>query len=188
LCVVLLALPVGLVVLMVAALVALDGKSPFYLQERVGKGGRTFRMVKLRSMVHNAEAALEDYLCENPAARAEWDDKQKLSNDPRITPVGRFIRKSSIDELPQLWNVLMGDMSLVGPRPMMTSQKTIYPGKSYYELRPGITGTWQVSARNESSFAERSFFDNAYLRDLTFLGDIGVMLKTVTVVLRANGQ
>ncbi len=186
--VLMLVVPVSIVVLLVAAVVALDGKSPFYFQTRIGKNGRTFRMVKLRSMVGNADAALEKHLAANPAARAEWDEKQKLRNDPRITPVGRFIRKSSIDELPQLWNVLVGDMSLVGPRPMMTCQKKLYPGQSYYKLRPGITGFWQVSGRNETSFAQRAGFDNAYQRDVSLMTDIAVMLKTVTVVLRANGH
>ena len=104
------------------------GGRPFYSQVRVGKGGKPFRMWKLRSMVNDADARMETYLAENPDARAEWDSTQKLRNDPRVTRFGQFLRRSSLDELPQLWNVLKGDMSLVGPRPMMLNQQSLYPG------------------------------------------------------------
>jgi len=182
-----LALPVSLVIAVLAFLVAKDGKSPFYIQKRIGKNGREFSMLKLRSMVPNAESVLQDYLSGNAEARAEWDEKQKLLSDPRITPIGHLIRKTSLDELPQLWNVLRGEMSLVGPRPMMPCQQELYPGVSYYEMRPGITGLWQVSERNETSFAQRAQYDNLYHRELSFRSDISVMLKTVEVVLRAKG-
>ncbi|CUH79293.1 sugar transferase [Tropicibacter naphthalenivorans] len=180
-------LPVLMITLVFAALVALDGKSPLYRQERVGRNGRTFYMWKLRSMVPNADRLLEAYLADNPAARAEWDRDQKLRHDPRITKIGHLIRKSSIDELPQLWNVLRGDMSLVGPRPMMPCQQEIYPGTAYYALRPGITGFWQTSVRNESSFAQRAEFDSAYLRKLSFKTDVLTLFKTVRVVIRGTG-
>ena len=157
---VILAAPIALPLVAVLALIlAVTGGSPFYLQDRVGRGGRTFRMIKLRSMVRKADALLEAHLAANPAARREWDEKQKLTDDPRITAFGRFLRKSSFDELPQLWNVFRGEMSIVGPRPMMTSQQSLYPGRAYYALRPGITGLWQVSDRNRSSFAARASFD-----------------------------
>ncbi len=182
------ALPVLLVLLPVAALIALDGSSPLYFQKRVGRNGRIFYMWKLRSMVPNAHALLEAYLDANPEARAEWDRDQKLKNDPRITRIGRIIRKSSLDELPQLVNVLKGDMSLVGPRPMMVEQQDLYPGSAYYALRPGITGFWQISVRNESSFAERAKFDTKYLRKVSLKTDIAVMLRTVTVVLKGTGH
>ncbi|MBV2359615.1 sugar transferase [Thalassococcus sp. CAU 1522] len=181
------ALPVLIVVCVVAILVARDGRSPFYIQKRVGRGGRSFDMFKLRSMVQDADRLLEAHLAADPEARAEWNRTQKLRRDPRITAIGRFIRKSSIDELPQLWNVLRGDMSLVGPRPMMLDQQDIYPGTAYYALRPGVTGFWQVSVRNESSFAERANFDTAYLRELSFKTDLKVLFKTVQVVLRGTG-
>ncbi len=181
------ALPVLSVLLVLAAVVALDGKSPIYLQKRVGRGGRIFHMWKLRSMVHNADALLADYLASNPEARAEWDRTQKLRKDPRITRIGHLIRKTSLDELPQLWNVLRGDMSLVGPRPMMVDQQEIYPGTAYYALRPGITGFWQTSVRNESSFAERAKFDTDYLREVSLGTDIRVMLRTVSVVVNGTG-
>lgn len=181
------ALPVLLVLLPVAALVALDGASPLYFQKRVGRNGRVFYMWKLRSMVPNAHALLKAHLDANPEARAEWERDQKLKNDPRITRVGRIIRKTSLDELPQLVNVLFGDMSIVGPRPMMVEQQELYPGSAYYALRPGITGFWQISVRNESSFAERAKFDTKYLRKISLKTDIAVMLRTVKVVLKGTG-
>lgn len=182
------AIPALIITLVFAGLIALDGKSPFYLQRRIGRNGRIFYMWKLRSMVTKASDALAKHLAENPAARVEWDRYQKLSHDPRITKIGHFIRKTSIDELPQLWNVLRGDMSLVGPRPMMPCQQEIYPGTAYYALRPGITGFWQTSARNESSFSERAGFDTAYLRKLSFATDVKTILRTFKVVVRGTGS
>jgi lipopolysaccharide/colanic/teichoic acid biosynthesis glycosyltransferase len=168
-------------------LVMTDGGRPFYSQDRVGLGGRIYRIWKLRSMVMDADQKLEAHLAADPAARAEWDEMQKLRDDPRITPVGRLIRKSSMDELPQLFNVLMGDMSLVGPRPMMPDQRALYPGRAYYDLRPGITGPWQVSERNETSFADRARFDDKYHHDLSLATDARLLGSTVKVVLRATG-
>lgn len=138
-------------------------------------------------MIVNADAQLETYLASDPTARAEWDSTQKLKVDPRITRFGRILRKSSLDELPQLWNVLKGDMSLVGPRPMMPCQRDLYPGSAYYRLRPGITGPWQVSRRNESTFADRARFDTDYDRTLSLGTDIGLLISTVRVVVRATG-
>ena len=181
------ALPMLLILLPVCAIIARDGASPIYLQRRVGRGGRGFWMWKLRSMVPDADGMLEAHLAADPEARAEWDRYQKLRHDPRITHIGRLIRKTSIDELPQLWNVLRGDMSLVGPRPMMECQKKLYPGSAYYALRPGITGFWQTSVRNDSSFRERAEFDSDYLSKLSFMTDLHVMLRTVRVVLRGTG-
>ena len=185
---VLLAAPVVLpVVLILAFGVAIDGGQPFYRQERVGKGGRIYRMWKLRSMVRDADNRLAAHLEADPAARLEWDVTQKLTRDPRITGFGAFLRRSSMDELPQLWNVLTGDMSLVGPRPMMPEQQALYPGRAYYALRPGITGTWQVSVRNTSSFADRARFDDAYDRSLSLVTDLRLLAATVRVVLRGTG-
>lgn len=185
--VLLFALPVLLIVGVFGAIVARDGHSPFYFQKRLGRNGRNFYIWKLRSMVPEADRKLQAYLDQTPAARAEWDRTQKLRHDPRITPLGKLIRKTSIDELPQLWNVLRGDMSIVGPRPMMPCQQELYPGTAYYALRPGITGYWQVSVRNESSFAQRAGFDTAYLQQLSFVNDLRVLFKTVRVVLRGTG-
>lgn len=168
-------------------LVARDGHNPIYKQRRIGRDGRIFSIYKIRTMVHDADQRLDDYLGANPECRAEWDAHQKLAFDPRITRVGRFLRKSSLDELPQLWNVVRGDMSLVGPRPMMVHQKALYPGRAYYEMRPGITGPWQVSDRNRSTFAERANFDADYHYRLSFLTDMNILRKTVSVVLRGTG-
>lgn len=175
------------IVLILAALVALDGHNPFFWQRRVGRNGKSFRLIKLRTMVVDADARLEAHLERDEAARAEWDAHQKLKNDPRITLFGRILRKSSMDELPQLWNVLKGDMSLVGPRPMMESQRELYPGKSYYTLRPGITGPWQISDRNNCSFRERVLFDDAYARDVSLGNDLKILTSTFSVVARCTG-
>ncbi|WGH77275.1 sugar transferase [Jannaschia ovalis] len=186
---VLLALPAILPVIAVfAALVALDGGSPFYAQERLGLGGRRFRMWKLRSMVVDADAALARHLAADPEARAEWARDQKLRRDPRITRVGRLIRAVSIDELPQVFNVLTGDMSLVGPRPMLPEQRALYPGRAYYRLRPGLTGAWQVAGRGRTSFAARAEFDMSYDAALGLGADLRIIAATVGVVLRATGR
>lgn len=183
-----LAAPAVLPVVAIAALmVARDGGSPFYTQMRVGKGGKRFRMWKLRSMVRDADERMEEFLAANPEARMEWDSTQKLKSDPRITRMGKFLRKSSLDELPQLWNVLIGDMSLVGPRPMMISQQNMYPGRAYYALRPGITGYWQTSGRNRTTFEARAQFDDAYEADLSLVTDVKVLAATVGVVLHGTG-
>lgn len=185
---VILAAPFALpLVLLMALLVARDGSSPFFLQRRVGRNGEIFNLVKIRTMVKDAEAKLESYLEANPEARAEWDSTQKLKEDVRITGVGKFLRKSSLDELPQLWNVLRGDMSLVGPRPMMEDQKPLYPGSAYYALRPGITGLWQISDRNQSTFAARAEFDADYFNSLSLKTDMSILARTVSVVLRCTG-
>jgi exopolysaccharide production protein ExoY len=186
--IVLLAAPFWMPMVLLGALfVALDGHNPFYSQERIGRDGRVFRMWKLRSMVPDADARLESHLADDPEARAEWDATQKLKNDPRITVVGRVLRKTSLDELPQLFNVLSGDMSLVGPRPIMVCQQTLYPGRRYYDMRPGLTGLWQVSERNECSFIERVHFDDAYHRMMSFWTDMTILARTFSVVLRGTG-
>lgn len=185
---VLIAAPLVLPSLAILALiVARDGGNPFYLNRRVGQGGRIFYMVKLRSMVSGADALLEAHLANDPVAAAEWEHHQKLRNDPRITRFGAFLRKTSVDELPQLWNVLKGDMSLVGPRPMMPHQQPSYEGTAYYQLRPGLTGPWQVSDRHESAFTDRVGFDESYSASLSLLTDVKLILRTVAVVLKGTG-
>ena len=174
-------------VLCLAVLVARDGGMPFYAQLRVGKGGRIFRMWKLRSMVVDADERMAAHLANDPEARREWDSTQKLRSDPRITPFGRFLRKSSLDELPQLWNVLTGDMSIVGPRPMMPSQQSIYPGTAYFAVRPGITGFWQTAGRNKTTFAARAYYDAEYEKNLSASTDAKILLRTVGVVLSCSG-
>ncbi|MCU0815782.1 MAG: sugar transferase [Cypionkella sp.] len=170
-----------------ALAVACDGGKPFYSQPRLGKGGRTFRMWKLRSMQVDADAQLAHLLATDPAAKQEWDTTQKLRNDPRITKLGHFLRRSSLDEIPQLWNVLTGDMSLVGPRPMLPEQRDMYPGTAYYLLRPGITGYWQTAGRNRTTFRARAEYDTVYEEGLAFSTDLRLLARTVGVVLRGTG-
>ena len=175
------------IVLVLAIMVRLDGGTAFYLQPRVGKHGRIFKLWKFRSMVPDAEKALETYLAGDAAVRAEWDAHQKLRHDPRLTSIGAFIRRYSLDELPQLWNVLIGDMSLVGPRPMLPNQRPLYPGTAYYDLRPGITGLWQISQRNSCTFAERATYDNRYAQSISAMTDLMILFRTVGVVFRGTG-
>jgi lipopolysaccharide/colanic/teichoic acid biosynthesis glycosyltransferase len=185
---VILALPLVLpVIIMLALVVALEGGKPFYTQLRVGKRGKSFRMWKIRTMVTDADNRLEAYLAVKPAARREWDTTQKLKNDPRITAFGRFLRKTSLDELPQLFNVLMGTMSLVGARPIMLHQMPMYQGQAYFRLLPGITGLWQVSDRNNCSFDDRSKYDEIYGQTVSFRTDLNILFRTVAVVLRRTG-
>jgi lipopolysaccharide/colanic/teichoic acid biosynthesis glycosyltransferase len=185
---VMMAAPVVVPVVAVLALaITLDGGNPFYSQTRVGKDGKRFRMWKLRSMVPDADDRMAAHLAADPAALQEWTLTQKLRNDPRITRVGRLIRKTSLDELPQLWNVFKGDMSLVGPRPMMTCQEALYPGTAYFLLRPGCTGYWQISARNETTFEARAGYDADYEADVSFATDLWVLVRTVGVVVRGTG-
>ena len=185
---VLMAAPIVLPFIAILAMaIAVDGHSPFFRQERVGKDGRRFTMWKFRTMVHDAEELLERHLAENSDARDEWKAKQKLASDPRCTRVGRALRRTSMDELPQLLNVLAGDMSLVGPRPMLPAQQSLYPGRAYYNLRPGMTGAWQVSKRNEAVFAERAGYDDHYDAKLSLATDVGLLFKTVAVVVHGTG-
>ena len=177
--------PVLLVLITISAILT---RSPIYIQKRVGRNGNEFQMFKLRTMVRDADAKLDEYLQSNPEARAEWNLHQKLVHDPRVTAFGRFLRKSSMDELPQILNVLLGQMSIVGPRPMLPEQKSMYPGNSYYRMRPGITCLWQVSERNKSAFAAREAYDSRYYRVMSLRTDIWILFKTVGVVFSCNGH
>lgn len=170
-----------------AVLARFDGGPAFFVQKRVGRDGMEFAMLKLRTMRVDADQVLEAHLSANSHAANEWRVSQKLRHDPRVTRFGGFLRKTSLDELPQLWNVLRGDMSLVGPRPMMVGQLPIYDGAAYFRLRPGLTGLWQVSARNSSSFAARASFDTSYAAKQSLMFDLGLMLRTIWVVLRGTG-
>lgn len=171
----------------VGILIALDGHAPLFRQERVGRNGNRFSIFKFRTMVPDAEAELTRFLASNPEAQAEWDSRQKLENDPRITSIGRLLRRTSMDELPQIFNVLSGDMSVVGPRPMLPSQQALYSGHAYYRLRPGMTGSWQVSARNDTTFADRAKFDDQYEGQLGFVTDVSIIARTFGVVFRGTG-
>lgn len=174
-------------IVVLALIVRLDGSSAFYRQPRVGKDGRIFLLWKLRSMVPDADAALTLYLDSNPAARAEWDSAQKLKHDPRLTRIGYHLRRYSLDELPQLWNVLIGDMSLIGPRPMMPHQRPLYPGTAYFDFRPGLSGLWQISERNNCSFADRAAYDTLYAQTVSLGTDLQILWRTVGVVFRGTG-
>jgi len=186
---VVLSAPVAVPLIAILALVNFAlGHPPFYSQPRVGKDGRIFRIWKLRTMVVNAERVLEDILTNDPVRADEWRHHQKLRNDPRITPFGRFLRRTSLDELPQLWNVLRGDMSLVGPRPMMPDQRALYDGDAYYRLRPGVTGLWQVYFRNDDGFARRVSCDAQYDRAVTLTGDLALIFATAGVLMRPTGH
>lgn len=173
--------------LLLAMPMLLRGENPFYRQRRLGMGGRTFVMWKLRSMVIDADEQLARFLRENPAAREEWARHQKLRDDPRITPYGRFLRKTSLDELPQLWNVLKGEMALIGPRPMLPHQRALYHGLAYFAMRPGLSGYWQVSDRHGSEFAGRVRYDEKYDSDISLFTDAALILRTLRVVLRGTG-
>jgi len=176
------------VLVLLAALLWIESGNPFYTQERLGRHGRHFRMYKLRTMVPGARERLQEFLDSSPALRDEWDRTQKLKDDPRITPLGRLLRKTSLDELPQILNVLKGDMSLVGPRPMLPEQMALYLNPpAYLSLRPGITGLWQVTARNEESFDLRAILDLRYAQRLSFLFDLRILGATFRAVWRATG-
>lgn len=180
-----LALPV--LVLLIVAL-WLEGGKPIFVQPRLGRHGRIFHMLKLRTMVVDAEARLATCLNNDPRLRAEWDRTQKLKSDPRITPLGRLLRKTSLDELPQLINVIRGDMSMVGPRPMLADQLPLYRTPSaYLRLRPGLTGLWQVTARNEDSFDLRATIDHRYAQAVTLKRDFKILLATFGALWRATG-
>lgn len=157
---------------------------------RVGKDGKEFPCYKFRSMVVNSKEMLEKHLAENSAAREEWERTFKLKDDPRITPIGNVLRRTSLDELPQIFNVLKGEMSLVGPRPVIQEELDKYYGETaelYKTVRPGITGLWQVSGRSDLDYDERVPLDASYIKNRSFWGDIVILWKTVGVVLLKKG-
>jgi len=171
-------------------LVKLDGNGQvFFCQQRLGKGGKLFGMYKFRTMKLYADKILSDTMKHEPKLQAEWDYYQKLQNDPRITRVGRFLRRFSLDELPQLWNVLKGEMSLVGPRPILANQRDLYGARfiDYIQVKPGITGLWQVSGRNNIPFTKRAELDKKYIEYWSVWLDIYILIKTMKVVLWHHG-
>lgn len=176
--------------LVVAALIKRDGGPIFYFDRRIGGGGKAFACIKFRSMVLDADKVLTAYLADNADIKKEWDEFRKLRGyDPRVTAIGRFIRKTSIDELPQLFNVIIGDMSLVGPRPIMANELAQYgiDMDFYRAMRPGITGLWQVSGRNSVSYERRVQLDRWYISNWSLWLDIAILCKTVPVVLFRKG-
>jgi Undecaprenyl-phosphate galactose phosphotransferase WbaP len=177
------------VFLFLAYKVSRDGGKPIYGHERIGKNGRKFKCLKFRSMVINSQEVLQKLLENNPDAKEEWDKDFKLKNDPRITKIGDFIRRTSLDELPQLWNVLIGEMSLVGPRPVVEAELERYAGDVDYYLmaKPGMTGLWQVSGRNNIDYDTRVYFDAWYVKNWALWNDIVILFKTIGVVLKRDG-
>ncbi|MCX6082321.1 MAG: undecaprenyl-phosphate galactose phosphotransferase WbaP [Chloroflexi bacterium] len=175
---------------LIAIMIKIDSPGKvFYRQIRLGKQGRPLVLLKFRTMHQNADDLLSNELARDPKLKNEWDRYQKLKIDPRVTRVGRILRKFSLDELPQLWNVVRGEMSLVGPRPIMVSQREIY-GKiiqDYVQVAPGITGLWQVSGRNQTTFLRRAELDREYIQRWSPWLDIFILLKTIKVVLLQNG-
>jgi Undecaprenyl-phosphate galactose phosphotransferase WbaP len=175
--------------LIVAMLVRRDGGPALYGHTRIGAGGRLFKCLKFRSMVANADDVLNKLLAEDQQAAEEWRETQKLRNDPRVTRIGAFLRKTSLDELPQLFNVLRLEMSLVGPRPIVMAEVERYKGdiQYYFETRPGVTGLWQVSGRNDTSYAHRVHLDSWYVKNWTLWHDIAILAKTLPAVLQRRG-
>ncbi len=176
-------------VIMLAILIA-DGRPIFFRQVRIGRHGKSFNCLKFRTMVRDADARLAELLSTCPKSQQEWLESQKLSNDPRVNMLGRFLRKSSLDELPQLINILRGEMSIVGPRPIVHEEAVRY-GRNlrfYRATRPGLTGLWQVSGRNSLSYQERVKLDVHYVRNMSAWLDARIILKTIVIVIMNKGD
>lgn len=177
------------IILLCMLAVITDGASPFFGHKRIGRNGKTFQCWKLRTMVPEAEARLEKLLATDATARHEWQTTFKLKNDPRVTCVGKFLRKTSFDELPQIWNVALGDMSIVGPRPVTECELQMYGSSrdAYLAMRPGLTGAWQISGRNNVSYEERVQLDVGYFNKICLRLDLEIVLKTFKVVVTRTG-
>ena len=181
---------ISLVSLPICLLVALEGGSPVYRHLRVGRDGRSFYCYKIRTMALDADVQLKALLDSNHLAREEWSEQFKLKKDPRVTRLGHFLRKTSLDELPQLWNVLKGEMSFVGPRPIIPDELERYGehAAAYFACSPGISGLWQISGRNDASYEERVLLDERYANEWTLALDAKILLRTVPVVLKTRGS
>jgi lipopolysaccharide/colanic/teichoic acid biosynthesis glycosyltransferase len=179
-----------LLVMIALAVLCQDSGPVVFAHKRIGRNGRPFYCLKFRSMAADAEARLAEVLRNDPVARAEWEADRKLKNDPRITRLGHFLRKSSLDELPQLWNVMRGEMSLVGPRPIVFDEAIKYGRRfrDYCAVKPGITGLWQVSGRNDVSYRARVAMDSLYARRKSPVLDAWILLATVPAVLCRRGS
>ncbi len=178
------------VVVMAGLAIRFSSKGPIlYRQARIGRGNRPFTALKFRTMWINADETLYDCLGEDPDLRQQWESVSKLKNDPRVTPVGRFLRRFSLDELPQLWNVLIGDMSLIGPRPIVAAEIEKY-GRDYAiyaRVRPGLTGLWQVSGRNDTTYQQRVDYDCYYVRNWSLWLDAKIFIRTFRAVISGVG-
>ncbi len=177
-------------ILVAGSICLTDGGSPIFAHQRVGRAGRAFGCLKFRTMVLGSQHKLEELLARDPVARAEWERDHKLRNDPRVTMLGRFYRKASIDELPQLINVLRGEMSIVGPRPIVNEERARYGRHfaAYCSVTPGITGIWQVCGRNDVSYRRRIACDVLYARTRSLRRNISIIAMTVPAVLRSEGS
>jgi exopolysaccharide production protein ExoY len=176
---------------MIALMIKLsDGGSVFYGHRRVGRRGNVFYCLKFRTMVENGDEVLAAYFAANPQSRAEWLATRKLQDDPRITRVGQVLRKLSLDELPQVFNILLGHMSVVGPRPVVKDELEMYGpvADCYLRSRPGLTGLWQVSGRNDVSYGTRVAFDQHYVENWSFLADLKIIVLTVPAILAGRGS
>ncbi|WP_448151400.1 sugar transferase [Labrys miyagiensis] len=179
-----------LIALMAAVLLLIQGRPLFISHTRVGLDGKSFPCFKFRSMVTNGDEVLREHLSGNAAALREWQETHKLKDDPRITPFGKFLRKSSVDELPQLLNIIRGEMSIVGPRPIVRDEISRYGLhiEDYKRVRPGLTGLWQISGRNDTSYHDRVALDVRYVREWSFWRDLSIIVKTVPAVLKSSGS
>jgi exopolysaccharide production protein ExoY len=187
----------GLVLVLLSPLLAyiawriwrVDGAPITFAHGRIGRGGKVFRCFKFRSMVRDSSAALEQLLRDDPQARIEWERDRKLRDDPRVTPIGRLLRKTSLDELPQLFNVLRGEMHFVGPRPVTLEEVRRYGARKrhYLSVRPGLTGLWQVSGRNNTTYDQRVQFDTDYVEGRNPIVDLWIVTRTVKVLLTGDG-
>lgn len=187
----LLFMPLWLSIIAILGLLArLDGGPGFFAHERIGRDGRKFKCWKIRTMVPDAADRLARHLNTNPTARLEWQENHKLNDDPRITRLGSFLRRTSLDEIPQLLNVLRGDMSLVGPRPVVQDELEKYGvyRSGYLAMTPGITGLWQISGRNDVSYAARVMMDMEYLAKSSLVLDLKILIKTLHAVLARTGK
>jgi len=179
-----------LLILVIAAIKLVQGGPALFSHERIGYGGRSFRCYKLRTMVVNGDEVLNRFLAEAPEAREEWLATRKLKNDPRTTRLGYLLRRSSLDELPQLINIIRGEMSCVGPRPIVADELPLYGphAHSYLSARPGLTGAWQVSGRSRVDFSERVLMDARYVQNWTLGTDLLILLKTIPATLALDGS
>ena len=176
-------------ILAIAILMRREGDSIIYKHRRIGRQGRAFECLKFRTMVPNADQVLRELLERDPEIKAEWVRDHKLRCDPRVTRLGRFLRRTSLDELPQLWNVMRGEMSLVGPRPVVREELLRYGRnvRAYLSAKPGITGLWQVKGRNDTDYRRRVVLDTYYVRNQNLVLDLYILLKTTKVVLGGSG-
>jgi exopolysaccharide production protein ExoY len=179
-----------LIILLTLGLLAIQGRPILFRHKRIGLGGKEFSCLKFRTMVNDGDAVLRGHLAENPDARLEWETSQKLKKDPRITPLGEVLRKTSVDELPQLINILKGEMSVVGPRPIVKDEVRHYGAniEQYCKVRPGLTGLWQVSGRSDVSYASRVKMDVTYVNRISFATDLVIILRTIPAVLKSRGS